>query len=119
MGGRPGAKILMTVQVHIEETKNIAAHKIKQKIFFYPFFLQCCYYISGIFIASDDVKNRVIDYVYLIEIVIGPLNTLAYLAPQFQMIILKTFGVWFGLVRWPFVVVFLFYYGFFVVVVVL
>lgn len=36
MGGRPGAKILMTVPIHVEEMKNTEAHKIKQKLFFYP-----------------------------------------------------------------------------------
>lgn len=100
MESRQSAKILLTVPVHIEETKNIAAHKIKQKILFYPLFQQCCYFNGGIFINSDYVKNTVIEHIYVIEIVIEVLNILAtistYLPPQFQMLILKTSGVWFG-----------------------
>lgn len=78
--------------------------------------MQCCYCIVVIFITSDDIKNTVTDHIYSTEIVIGSLNILApistYLAPQLQMLILKTFGVWFG------GLLLLFFYGVFFVVVV-
>lgn len=65
------------------------ADRIKEKIFFYHLFWQCCYYTVIIFIPSNDVKNTVRDSICLLEIVVGPLNVLApistYLALQFQM----------------------------------